>query len=101
MQAKGETELSFNDIVDGKQRLNAARNFILGKYPDANGNYFADLSSYSQYKFTEHQLFTYAEMPEGTKDEDVLHQFLKLNFAGVPQSKEHIEFVKSLQSKLF
>jgi hypothetical protein len=100
MAKNGETEIAFNDIVDGKQRLNALKEFIEGKYADSDGNYYGDLSYYSQRKLTENQLFSYAEMDEKTKDSDVIHQFLKLNFTGVPQSKEHIEFVKSLQSKI-
>ncbi len=95
----GETELAWNDIVDGKQRLNAVKCFMEGQFADLQGNYYADLSFRSQHKFTSHQLFSYAEMPENTRDEDVIKQFLKLNFAGVPQSLEHIEFVKSLQNK--
>ncbi len=98
MREKGETELAFTDIVDGKQRLNV-KEFILGEFPDMQGNYFGDLSYKSQNMFTNHQLFSYAEMPENTKDSDIIKQFLKMNFCGVPQSKEHIEFVKSLQGK--
>ncbi len=100
MRAKGETELSFNDIVDGKQRLHTIKEFILGEFPDMQGNYFGDLSYKSQHLFTNNQQFSYAEMPENTKDADVIKQFLKMNFAGVPQSKEHIEFVKSIQGKI-
>jgi len=99
MGAKGETELAFNDIVDGKQRLDAVRGFIAGEYADMHGNYFADLSYKSQHKLTGHQLFSYAEMPENTPDDAVLKQFLKLNFAGVPQSTEHIEYIRSLIQK--
>ena len=100
IQKNGETELAWNDIVDGKQRLNAVKSFMEGEFADLQGNYYSDLSFMSQNKFTNHQLFSYAEMPENTRDEDVIKQFLKLNFAGVPQSREHIEFVKSLQNKL-
>ncbi len=99
MKEAGETELSFNDVVDGKQRLNAVKSFMLDEFPDMQGNYYSDLSAMSQHLFTGHQLFSYAEMPEDTKDEDVIKQFLKLNFAGVPQSLEHIEFVRSLLDK--
>lgn len=100
MHANGETELSFNDIVDGKQRLDAVRGFIMGEYLDDNGNCFGDLSFYSQHKFTNHQLFGYSELPEDSKDEDIIHQFLKLNFTGVLQSQEHIDYVKSLKGKI-
>jgi hypothetical protein len=100
LASKGETELAFFDLVDGKQRLNAMRSFLLDEFQDLQGNYYSDLSAAAQNKITSHQLFSYAEMSEGTKDEDVIRQFLKLNFAGVPQSIEHIEFVKSLLIKL-
>jgi len=96
----GETELGWRDLVDGKQRLEAVRGFIMDELKDMHGNYFSDLSWASQHRFTNHQLFSYAEMPEETKDIDVIRQFLKLNFAGVPQSKEHIEFVKSLSKRI-
>ena len=91
-----ETDLAFKDIIDGKQRLNTIGEFLNNKFQDSHGNYFNDLSAFAQNKFTDHQLMQYAEMPEHTLDEDVLYQFLKLNFAGVPQSTEHIKYVKSL-----
>ncbi len=91
----GETELAFNDIVDGKQRLEALRGFLMGEYTDRDGNYFADLSFHSQHKLTNNQQLGFAEMDE-PEDKQVLKQFLKMNFEGVPQSKEHLEYVKSL-----
>lgn len=97
MYKNGERELFFKDIVDGKQRLNAMKGFLLCEYPDMHGNYYSDLSNKAQREVIDHQLFSYAEMPEDSKDASVIKQFLKLNFAGVPQSKEHIEYVKSLQ----
>lgn len=100
MAKRGETELYFHDIVDGKQRLNAIRGFLMGEFTDMHGNYYGDLSYQAQHKLTDHQLFSYAEMPENSKDEDVIYQFLKLNFAGVPQSKEHIEYVKEIYKKM-
>lgn len=100
MAANGETELAFNDLVDGKQRLNAVRGFIMGEYSDRNGNYYGDLSLDAQHKFLNHQLFSYAEMPEETSDEETIYQFLKLNFTGVPQSQEHLDFVKDILNKL-
>lgn len=100
LESSGEKELAFRDIVDGKQRLDAIRGFILGEYSDKYGNYYSDLSAVSQMKFTNHKLFSYAEMPESTTDEEVLHQFLKMNFTGVPQSQEHIDYVNKLRTKI-
>lgn len=95
-QANGETEIAFMDIVDGKQRLNAIRGFIHNEFPDMHGNYYNDLSNYAQHKFGDNQLFQYADMPESTTDEETLFQFLKLNHEGVPQSKEHLDFIANL-----
>lgn len=95
---KNGHELAWKDIVDGKQRLNAIKDFIDNKFADNYGNYYDDLSKQAQRKLTNHQLFSYSELPENASDKEVLRQFLRLNFAGVPQSKEHIEFVKSLST---
>lgn len=82
-----ETELAFNDIVDGKQRL--------GTIQDMHGNVYSDLPNNSQRMFTDNNCLACMEM-EGSSDEQVIRQFLKMNHLGVPQSREHIEFVKSL-----
>jgi len=96
----GETELAFKDIVDGKQRMETIQEFIFDEFPDMHGNYYSDLSKHSQYKFSNHQLFSYAEMSENTTDDEVIYQFLKMNFMGIPQSKEHLDFVKTIKGKL-
>lgn len=93
---KGGHELAFKDIADGKQKLHAVKSFIDGEYPDLNGNYYCDLSDQAQRKLVSNQLISYSELPENTKDEDVLRQFLRLNFAGVPQSQSHLDYIKSL-----
>lgn len=92
----GETELAFQDIIDGKQRLRTIGDFIQNKFPDIHGNYFGDLTFMAQNQFTNNKLFSYGELPEESKDEDVLRQFLKLNISGVPQSEEHLTYVRSL-----
>ena len=61
-----------------------------------HGNYHKDLSDQAQRRLLNHQLFSYAELPENTPDVEILRQFLRLNFSGVPQSQEHLEYVKSL-----
>ena len=60
------------------------------------GNYFEDLSEQAQRRLTNNQLISYSELPEKTTDEEVLKQFLRLNFSGVPQSQEHLDYIKSL-----
>lgn len=99
MYEKGERELSFFDIVDGKQRLNAILKFLTNEYPDKNGNYWKDFSRRAQRKFEDSQSFTFCELIKAT-DKQVLTQFLKLNFTGIPQSKEHLEFIKGLRKEV-
>lgn len=99
LTASGETDVAFKDIVDGKQRLNAVRAFLNDEFADSQGNYYSDLSDDAQHKFQTSQCFHYAELPENTQDVTVIQQFLKVNFAGVPQSEEHINFVKELYKK--
>jgi len=100
MANNGETELSFNDIVDGKQRLNTFNEFINNKFPDSHGDYYYDLSNYSQHRFGNNMLLGYAEIQGEVTDKDILLQFLKVNFTGVMQSEEHISFVNKLYKNL-
>jgi hypothetical protein len=96
LSAEGITGLAFRDIVDGKQRLNAIKRFLNNEFKDLHDNYFSDLSHHAQHDFLNHQLFNYAEMQEDSTDEEVLYQFLKMNHEGVPQSKEHLNYVANL-----
>lgn len=100
MAANGETELAFHDIVDGKQRLSTIVDFVHNKFPTSDGVYWRDFSDHAQAQFENSKMISYAELPENTTDEEVLYQFLKVNHAGVPQSKAHIEFVKGLFDKI-
>jgi len=96
LQAAGETELFLMDIIDGKQRLHALDLFLHNKFPDRFGNYWKDLSTRAQRQFQELSVFSFCEIKNAT-DKQVIEQFLKLNFCGVPQSKEHIQYVQSLR----
>lgn len=89
-------ELSFIDLIDGKQRLSTIHDFMQDGFEDSMGNLYSDLSRTAKGNFTGNQLLSYSEISEGVNDRDVIEQFLKLNFSGVPQSKEHLEFVRSL-----
>jgi len=92
----GDTEVCFKDIVDGKQRLKTIIDFANNEFADSNGVFYGDMSERAQRKFTNSQLFSYCSIEGVVDDRDILKQFLKTNFTGVPQSKEHIEYVKSL-----
>lgn len=92
----GVKYLAFRDIVDGKQRLNALRGFVACEFPDLNGNYFNDFSDRAKHEFLDRQVFMWASLPEESTDKTVLTQFLRLNFEGVPQSIEHLNYVRDL-----
>lgn len=89
-------EFAFYDVVDGKQRLTAVKEFIDGVYPDIYGNYFSDLSNHAQNKFLQTQLISFTQMKPNSKDADVIKTFLRMNFSGIPQSKEHLDYLKSI-----
>lgn len=94
----GETELFFKDVVDGKQRLTAIAKFIRNEFKDLNGKYWKELSFNDRDEILNSQLISYGEMSEETTDDETLNQFLKMNVFGVPQSKQHIEFVRKLKN---
>lgn len=98
-QIARKDEPAYRDIVDGKQRLEALRSFIDDEFMDLHGNFYSDLSGSAQRKFTDNQLISYAEIPEDSPDEVILRQFLKLNFSGVIQSTEHLNYVRGLYDR--
>jgi hypothetical protein len=89
----------YYDIVDGKQRLNALVEFKDNKFPDLSGYYYKDFSHNAKRKFNNYFGLTIAELDEDTTDEDVKELFLKINFSGVQMSREHLDFVKTINLK--
>lgn len=87
------------DCVDGKQRLDAILGFIQNEFADSHGNYWKDLCGNAHRRFLSYGNLSYGELPETASDEDVIDNFLTLNFTGVPMSKDHIEYVKSFNMK--
>lgn len=95
---EGKTEhTAFADLVDGKQRFNALWDFVNDKFTDLHGNYYSDLSTEAQHTFLSYRQLFYVELDEDTTDKDTLQVFLAINFTGVPMSKEHIEYVRSIR----
>lgn len=95
-----ETGHGYNyDMVDGKQRINALLDFIHNKFTDTNGNYWSDFSEKAQRKFLNYNNLTIGEMEENTKDSEILMVFNMINDTGIPMSKEHLNFVQSIQTK--
>lgn len=94
MAKNGETCLAFKDVVDGQQRLSTLKSFVDGEFCDNNGFFFGDFNKEAQNKFNRNQLLSYSELPEDSKDSDVICQFLRLNFCGVPQSKSILSLLR-------
>lgn len=93
---KGNLEVSYKDVVDGKQRLNALLGFLNNEFCDIKGNYWDDYSQRAKHSFMSFMGITFGEMEENATDEDVKATFLGVNFTGVPMSQDHIEFVKNI-----
>lgn len=85
------------DCIDGKQRYHAILEFLQNKFPDEFGNYFRDLSGNAQGEFLSYNNMAMGELEEGATYQDVINSFLYVNFTGIPQSKEHIDYVKSIR----
>lgn len=92
----GHEDTAFFDVVDGKQRLDTIIGFVECQYPDSRGYYFGDFSTLAMRKFLDFSSFGFAMMQEKSTDKDIIKAFLTVNFAGVPMSKEHVEFVKTI-----
>jgi uncharacterized protein with ParB-like and HNH nuclease domain len=93
----GEMEIGLYDIIDGKQRLNAIQEFVNDIITDSYGNYFSDLSDQAQDEFYDYMGLSFYMLPTDATDDEILHEFLSVNFTGVQMSKEHIEYVKSIK----
>lgn len=96
---KGNKEVAYRDIVDGKQRIGAILDFVNDKFSDLHGNYFSDFSNRAQHKFLNSDVLTYTSLEEKATDEDTIETFLMVNFSGKPMSQEHIDYVRQISNK--
>lgn len=97
---KGYCDISWCDILDGKQRLIAISEFVNNQFSDLSGYYWDDLSELAQREFLNQQTIRYAEINSRLTNEEILKQFLVLNYAGVPQSIEHINKIQKQYDEL-
>lgn len=88
---------AFSDLVDGKQRYTTLLEFVEDKFPDLSGRYFSSFSHYAQRKFFSYRQLSYVELDENSTDKDTLAVFLAINFTGVPMSRDHIDYVRSIK----
>jgi len=87
----------FYEVLDGKQRLTAIRDFYEDRFK-YNGYYYSELSRMDKHKFGNHSItLGYLENPN---KEAIFDSFIKLNTCGKPMAKKHIDHVKKLLSEL-
>jgi len=87
----------FYEILDGKQRLTALKEFYEDRFK-YNGYYYSELSRMDKYKFGNHGItMGYLENPN---KEAIFETFIKLNTCGKPMASKHINHVKQLLSEL-
>lgn len=87
------------EILDGKQRVTTAFDFINNKFPLENGYYFRDLSKHD-HAFFLRQDVRYTRIEKWSNEDLTLNEkielFLEINELGTKMSDEHIEKVKEL-----
>jgi len=85
------------EIIDGKQRLSAIREFYEDRFK-YRGFYFSELSRRDQNHFENFSIsYGYLENPDKGA---IFETFIKLNTCGKPMDKKHIDHVKNLLKEL-
>lgn len=84
------------EILDGKQRLNALKEFYESRF-QYKGKFYHELSKRDRNKF-ENFSISWGETRNLTEEQKYRY-FLRLNTQGKPQSKDHINKVKELLEK--
>lgn len=87
-------------IVDGKQRLSTVLDFVQGKFGfiwDEVEYFIDDLELFTKLKFKSFSFdfnVVYEYEDKRLTDEQLIGWFERVNFAGTPQDKEHLEYLK-------
>lgn len=91
----GNTDVSFHELVDGKQRINAICEFMQDKFKDSYGNYYSEYDTIYKRNFWQYNKCGLAILEDPTPAQ-IKYVFLNVNYTGKVMTKEHIEFIKSL-----
>lgn len=87
-------------VLDGKQRLSALVGFFTSQFPLPDGVYFHELEFVIRNMF-EGALVSVAELDSSQLNPAQLCDiFLAINTGGVPQSEEHLAYVRKLRAEL-
>lgn len=96
----GHPQPSWNDLVDGKQRVDAILGFVRGEYTDHLGNHWGDLSIRSRSQFLSRNNLLFIKMNEDSTDKEVLEYFILLNDTGKQVEKSLIDTNKMTLSRM-
>ena len=97
VQRHSGTTGRYYEIVDGKQRLTALKEFFEDKFP-YKGYYYSELSFRDQHEFRSHGV-TYGFL-ENPDKRAIYETFIKMNTCGKPMDHKHIDKVKKLLNEL-
>lgn len=101
-------EHNFVYVIDGKQRINAIKRFIDGKFTISHENYegkivqisYNELNSSAKRKISRRSLdwnVIYSCEDDKPSDDELIEWFRRINFAGTPQEKSHFDTLLDLQ----
>ena len=83
------------EVLDGKQRLNTLLGFVTSQF-QYNGYYYHQLSNQDRRLFNSRRVQSATIDRNNVSREDLLKLFLEVNTAGVPQTNEHLNYVRNL-----
>lgn len=87
----------YYEVLDGKQRLSALRDFYEDRFK-YNGYYYSELSRKDKNTFENHSIaYGYLDNPS---KEAIFKTFIKLNTCGKPMARKHLDHVEKLLNEL-
>ena len=92
---KGLETRAFQDIIDGKQRLNAIISFVMNEFSDLDNRYFDDFFETAKQRFFNYSALS-TGIVENVSDDEVLKIFLRVNYTGVQMDINHLNWIKNI-----
>lgn len=97
VQKHESTKDKYYEVVDGKQRLTALKEFYEDRF-QYKGKWFSELSGKDRWKFLNHSVsYGFLENPDKRA---VYETFIKMNTCGKPMDRKYIDRVKKLLKEL-
>jgi len=87
------SDVLYYTVIDGQQRLNALREFALGKFPLEDGKYLKDLKYWDARSFFEYDTYTGIKI-KNISLEDEIELYIQRNGGGTTHTKDEINKAK-------